>query len=58
MEHYNERKEDDVLVSNVLEDFTDNIIDRYMDLIQSLKQELGSFEKLGIDLEEKPFTTF
>lgn len=55
VEHYNERKEDDVLVSNVLEDFTDTIIDRYMDLIQALKQELGSFEELGIDLEEKAF---
>ncbi|EBA00677.1 type I restriction endonuclease subunit R [Marinobacter sp. ELB17] len=55
VEHYNERKEDDVLVSHVLEDFTDTIIDRYMDLIQALKQELGSFEELGIDLEEKAF---
>lgn len=55
VEQYNERKEDDVLVSHVLEDFTDTIIDRYMDLIQALKQELGSFEELGIDLEEKAF---
>ena len=48
---YNERKEDDVLVGNVLEDFTDEIID----LLQALKKEKNSFEDLGIDLEEKAF---
>jgi len=48
---YNERKEEDVLVSNVLEDFTDEIID----LLKALKQEKDSFADLGIDLEEKAF---
>jgi type I restriction enzyme R subunit len=48
---YNERKEDDVLVSNVLEDFSDEIID----LIHALKKEMESFADLGIDLEEKAF---
>ncbi|MCK4501455.1 MAG: DUF3387 domain-containing protein [Desulfuromonadales bacterium] len=48
---YNERKEEDVLVSNVLEDFTDKIID----LLQALKREKDSFADLGIDLEEKAF---
>ena len=35
VDKYNERKEQDVLVSNVLEDFTDEIIDLY----QALKKE-------------------
>jgi len=51
VDHYNERKEDDVLVSNVLEDFTDEILD----LLKALKKEKDSFADLGIDLEEKAF---
>jgi len=51
VDRYNERNEDDVLVSNVLEDFTDEIID----LLQALKQEKESFADLGIDFEEKAF---
>ena len=51
MEKYNERKEQDVLVSNVLEDFTDEIID----LFHALKKEKESFAELGIDFEEKAF---
>jgi type I restriction enzyme R subunit len=51
VEKYNERKEDDVLVSNVLEDFSDEIIDLY----HQLRQEIQSFEGLGIDFEEKAF---
>ncbi len=51
VEQYNERKEADVLVSNVLEDFTDEIYD----LIKALKKEKESFGDLGIDLEEKAF---
>jgi len=51
VDNYNERKEDDVLVSNVLEDFSDEIID----LIHLLKIEHESFADLGIDLEEKAF---
>jgi type I restriction enzyme R subunit len=51
VERYNERKEDDVLVSNVLEDFSDEIIDLY----HQLRQEIQSFEGLGIDFEEKAF---
>jgi type I restriction enzyme R subunit len=51
VDSYNERKEDDVLVSNVLEDFSDEIID----LIHALKKEMESFADLGIDLEEKAF---
>ncbi len=48
---YNERKEDDVLVSNVLEDFSSEIVD----LIHALKKERDSYSDLGIDLEEKAF---
>jgi len=51
VDRYNERKEQDVLVSNVLEDFTDEIIDLY----HALKKEKASFAELGIDLEEKSF---
>lgn len=51
VDRYNERKEDDVLVSNVLEDFTDEIID----LLSALKKEKASFADLGIDFEEKAF---
>jgi len=51
VEAYNERKEDDVLVSNVLQDFSDEIID----LIHALKKEMESFTDLGIDIEEKAF---
>jgi type I restriction enzyme, R subunit len=51
VEQYNERKEDSVLVSNVLEDFSDQIVD----LLQALKKEKESFADLGIDLEEKAF---
>jgi len=51
VELYNERKEDDVLVSNVLEDFSSEIVD----LIHALKKERESYADLGIDLEEKAF---
>jgi type I restriction enzyme R subunit len=51
VEKYNERKENDVLRSEVLEDFTDEIIDLYY----ALKQEKESFKDLGIDFEEKAF---
>ena len=51
VDKYNERKEQDVLVSNVLEDFTDEIID----LFHALKKEKESFGDLGIDFEEKAF---
>jgi type I restriction enzyme R subunit len=50
VERYNERK-DDTLQSEVLEDFTDEIID----LFYALKKEKDSFGDLGIDLEEKAF---
>lgn len=51
VEKYNERKESDVLRSEVLEEFTDEIID----LFYELKKEKDSFKDLGIDFEEKAF---
>jgi type I restriction enzyme R subunit len=51
VDKYNERKEDDVLVSSVLEDFSHEIIDLYHDL----KNEMTSFADMGIDFEEKAF---
>ncbi|MCK9337089.1 MAG: HsdR family type I site-specific deoxyribonuclease [Arcobacteraceae bacterium] len=51
VEKYNERKEEDVLVSDVLNDFTDEIIDLY----HALRIEKESFGDLGIDFEEKAF---
>ena len=47
---YNERKPD-VLQSEVLEDFTDEIINLYHELVE----EKDSFKDLGIDFEEKAF---
>jgi type I restriction enzyme, R subunit len=49
VDRYNERREDDVLVSEVLDDFSDEIID----LIQAIKRERDSFADLSIDLAEK-----
>jgi len=51
VEKYNERKESDVLRSEVLEDFTDEIIE----LFYELKREKDSFKELGINFEEKAF---
>ena len=51
VDKYNERKESDVLRSEVLEDFTDEIIDLYY----ALKKEKDSFKDMGIDFEEKAF---
>ena len=53
VDRYNERKENDidVLRSEVLEDFTDEIISLYKDLLS----EKESFKDLGIDFEEKSF---
>ncbi len=48
---YNERDEKDVLVSNVLDDFTDEIIELY----HAMRKEKESFGEMGIDLEEKSF---
>jgi type I restriction enzyme R subunit len=51
VDKYNERKEEDVLVSNVLEDFSDEILKLY----EELKIEINSFVGIGVTLEEKAF---
>ncbi len=51
VDRYNERNEADVLRSEVLEDFTDEIIDLY----HALRKEKESFGDMGIDFEEKAF---
>lgn len=51
VDKYNERSEQDILNSNVLEDFTDEIIDLY----HELRKEKSSFQDMGIDFEEKAF---
>jgi type I restriction enzyme, R subunit len=51
VELYNERKEGDVLQSEVLEDFTNEIIELYY----AMKREKDSFSEMGIDFEEKAF---
>ncbi len=48
---YNERKDDDILRSEVLEDFIEEIIDLY----HALKKEKNSFGDMGIGFEEKIF---
>jgi type I restriction enzyme R subunit len=48
---YNERKEEDVLVGNVVDDFTEEILN----LLDALKKEKESFKDLGVDFEEKAF---
>ena len=51
VDRYNERDEDSVLVSDVLDDFSGEIVE----LIHALRTEHESFGDLGIDLEEKAF---
>lgn len=51
VEKYNERKEQDILRSEVLEEFSDEIID----LFYSICEERDSFKDMGIDFEEKAF---
>lgn len=48
---YNEREDTDILRSEVLEDFTNEIIDLYY----ALQEENESYKELGIDFEEKAF---
>ncbi len=51
VDRYNDRSEQDILRSEVLEEFTNEIIDLY----HSIKKEKESFVELGIDFEEKAF---
>ena len=51
VEKYNEREEKDVLRSDVITDFSDEIIILY----NELREEMASFGEMGIDFEEKAF---
>lgn len=51
VEKYNERDEKDVLRSEVINDFSDEIINLY----NELREEMASFSEMGIDFEEKAF---
>lgn len=51
VEKYNERDEKNVLRSEVIKDFSDEIIKLY----NELREEMVSFGKMGIDFEEKAF---
>ena len=51
VEKYNERDEKDVLRSEVINDFSDEIIHLY----NELREEMASFGEMGIDFEEKAF---
>lgn len=51
VQKYNEREENDVLQSIVLEDFTNEIMDLYF----AMKTENESIIALGVDIEEKAF---
>lgn len=51
VEKYNERDEKDVLRSEVINDFSDEIINLY----NELRAEMASFGEMGIDFEEKAF---
>ncbi|MDA3956786.1 type I restriction enzyme endonuclease domain-containing protein, partial [Oceanispirochaeta sp.] len=51
VDKYNERKEDDTLRSEVMDDFADEIIGLY----NAMRKEKESYADLGIDFEEKAF---
>jgi type I restriction enzyme R subunit len=51
VDRYNERRDQDILKSEVLEDFTDELFR----MIEQLHNEVHSFEDMGIDFEEKAF---
>lgn len=51
VEKYNERDEKDVLRSEVITNFSDEIINLY----NELREEMASFTDMGIDFEEKAF---
>lgn len=51
VEKYNERDETNTLKSEIIKDFSDEIIEMY----KSLRTEMLSFNELGIDFEEKAF---
>tara|TARA_B100000902_G_C26594750_1_gene567568 strand:- start:87 stop:551 length:465 start_codon:yes stop_codon:yes gene_type:complete len=51
IEKYNDRENENILVSNVIEDFSDEIIDIY----SNIKSETEDFKKSNLSYEEKTF---
>ncbi|TKB49937.1 type I restriction endonuclease subunit R [Ferrimonas sediminicola] len=48
---YNERKEEDAFTAEVHQE----AVDSFLELMEQLRKEMGSFEELGITIEEKAF---
>ena len=55
VEKYNERKEEDLYTTGVHNEAIDGIFNQMVGFLGDLKTEMGSFEELGISLEEKAF---
>ncbi|MGI9273506.1 MAG: type I restriction enzyme endonuclease domain-containing protein [Endozoicomonas sp.] len=55
VEKYNERKEEDAFTVEVHDEAIAAILEGMSGLMDDLKTEMGSFEELGISLEEKAF---
>lgn len=51
VQKYNERDENSTMHATVIKDFTDQIID----LIHQMRDEVNSYQDMGIDIEEKAF---
>lgn len=51
VDEYNSRSKDDANLDDILKDVADQLVDLY----QTLKEDKGSFEAMGIDYEEKAF---
>lgn len=51
VDKYNQRDEDSTLVSDVLEDFSEQLVD----MLSELKTEVGSGDDIGLKFEEKAF---
>lgn len=54
IDRYNERREDDVLNGEEFDTFSQEMTD----IIYDIKTEMGTWADLGIDIEEKAFSTF
>ena len=51
VQEYNERDESNIMHSTVMKDFTDQIID----IIYQMRDEVNSYQDMGIDFEQKAF---
>lgn len=51
VQRYNERKDESIYFSDVLDEFSDSMVD----MIYSVRDEMNAGDELGIDIEEKGF---